>query len=186
VPLISSRPPTIDIDIVSVPVRLCLPNNLLYLDKDEVFGELDDRTTKILVSMGREKGINFQIYCRSVARTTILGKRKNHKGIPQGSRFLMNVVLYGPDELYNVVGKYLTKCGIHLQDPQCDRDLVYRNPHVLFESEGVVMTSSLREICNPSAVEDMINEEDIFSKLSSDDHLSLTEAPDAIQTILYR
>lgn len=97
----------------------------------------------------------------------------------------MNVVLFGPTELCGVVGKYFEKCGIHLQDPQCDRDVPYQNPHILFESNEVVMTSSLTQTDTPADVENVINQEDIFSKLCNDDHLYLTEAPDAIQTSLY-
>jgi hypothetical protein len=185
VPVTSKKSPTLDLDAKSIPVRLCAPSSLYYLESDELFGELDERTSKILVSVGGEKGVNFQINCRSVARSAFLGKRKTKKGALQGSQFLMNVTLFGPEELFDVVGKYFAKCGIHLQDPQCDRDVVYRNPHILSDSKEVVMTSSLVRRDDPLDVEIMIEEVDVFSKLCSDDHLSLTEAPHAIKTPLY-
>jgi hypothetical protein len=186
VPITSNQPALLSIDTISIPARLCLPSSIFYLDKDEALGELDERTAKILVSIGREKGINFQIYCRSVARGAFLGKKKTKKGAIPGSQFLMNIVLFGPEELCEVVGKYFAKCGIHLQDPQCDRDVVYHNPHILSKNEKVVMTSSFSQRDSSADDENMICEEDIFSKLSNDDHLPLTEAPDAIQTRLYR
>lgn len=98
----------------------------------------------------------------------------------------MNVVIFGPADLCDVVGKYFTRCGIHLQDPQCDRDVVYLNPHIFSRDEHMVRTSSFAQMDAVVDVENMINEEDIFSSLSNDDHLSLTEAPDAIQTPLYK
>jgi hypothetical protein len=49
----------------------------------------------------------------------------------------------------------------------------------------MVMTSSIQQRGTPLHIENITTEEDVFSKLCNDDHLSLTEAPDAIQTPLY-
>ena len=97
----------------------------------------------------------------------------------------MNVTVFGPADLGDVVGKYFAKCRMHLQDPRSDRDVIYRNPHILAEDDDVVMTSSLLKSDAVADVEDMISEEDLFSKLSSDDHLCLTEASEDIKTPLY-
>lgn len=184
-PVISNQPPALDIDTVSVPLRLCPPNDLFHVDRNEAFGQLEDRTAKIFVSIGRHKGINFEIHCRGVTRTAIAGKKTTKKGAAQRCQYLMNVIVFGPAGLGDVVGKYFAKCRMHLQDPRCDRDVIYQNPHILAEETDVVMTSSLSKSDAVADVENMISDEDLFSKLSNDDHLCLTEAPGEIKTPLY-
>lgn len=101
----------------------------------------------------------------------------------------MNVIIYGPIELCEPVGGYLSKCGTFLQDPlQCERDVVYVNPHILAESTETVMTSSLiAEHANSQVeVETVAGPKDLFSELSNDDHLQLTATPSALATSLYR
>lgn len=181
----SNQPPTLDIDTVSIPVRLCPPNDLFHVDRNEAFGQLEDRTAKIFVSIGRHKGINFEIHCQSVIRTAIAGKKTTKKGAAQRCQYLMNVNVFGPADLGDVVGKYFAKCRMHLQDPRCDRDVIYQNPHILAEQDDVVTTSSLSKSDALADVENMISEEDLFSKLSSHDHLCLTEASGEIKTPLY-
>jgi hypothetical protein len=98
----------------------------------------------------------------------------------------MNAIIYGPDELCDAVGRYLTKCGIYLQDPlSCDGDYKYSNPHILSRTEEIVMTSSLINLNLAADAEQLALSEGLFAELSADDHLSLTEAPDAINTPLY-
>jgi hypothetical protein len=98
----------------------------------------------------------------------------------------MNTIIYGPAELSDPVGQYLTKCGVYLQDSlDCDRNVPYSNPHILSRSDEIIMTDSLASLVSVPEVEKVIAQEDLFSELSSDAHLALTDAPDAISTPLY-
>lgn len=102
------------------------------------------------------------------------------------SQSLINAIIYGPEELCEPVGEYLTKCGIFLQDPlQNDRDVAYRNPHLLSGTEEVVLISEIAIDSSDSQAKGLDNPHDLFSELSKDDHLSLTEAPCAVCTELY-
>ena len=98
----------------------------------------------------------------------------------------MNTIVYGPEELCDAVGTHLTKCGVYLQEPlNCDRDVQYLNPQVLSRVKEMVKTSSLMTLNETPEEEKVISSEDLFFELSSDAHLSLTEAPESIETPLY-
>jgi hypothetical protein len=59
------------------------------------------------------------------------------------------------------------------------------NPHILSRTEEIVTTFSLASFNDTLEIEKLISQEDLFSELSSDSHLALTDAPDAIETPLY-
>jgi hypothetical protein len=162
------------------------PNRLFQNDRDQPFGETDDRTAKILTNLLREGGIAFQMYCRTINRRAAQGKKGSRKVGVNELQYVMNTILYGPEDLCDAVGAYLTKCGVYLQDPlDCDRDVQYLNPQVLSRVNEVVKTSSLMTLNETPEEEKIVSSEDLFFELSSDDNLPLTEAPDAIGTQLY-
>lgn len=126
------------------------------------------------------------MYSRNTSKRPILGAKGNKKSGSRISQSLINAILYGPEELCEPVGEYLTKCRIFLQDPlQNDRDVVYRNPHILSRTEEVVLISELAIETSESQAKGLDNPHDLFSELSKDDHLSLTEAPYVVCTELY-
>lgn len=147
---------------------------------------MDHRTAKILVNLLKEEGIAFQMYCRTINRRAAQGKKGSRKIGSNELQYVMNTIIYGPEHLCDAVGSYLTKCGVFLQEPlDCDRDLQYLNPQVLSRVTEIVRTSSLRSLNETPEEENIVSNEDLFFELSSDDHLSSTEAPDAIETPLY-
>lgn len=174
-------------DTSRIPVTFRRPNQIYHIERDTIFGELDDRTAKILSSLGAEEGICFQIYCRTINRRAAPGKKGSRKPGTNELQYVMNTIIYGPEDLCDEVGLYLAKCGVYLQEPvECDRVVLYSNPQFLSRTGGRIMTNELRSL-NPSAdLKKIIAQDDIFSELSCDDHLSLTDAPEEIETQLYR
>ncbi len=155
-------------------------------EREQAFAEFDDRTAHIFTNLLKEQGVNFQIYCRTINRRAAQGKKGSRKVGSNELQYVMNAIVYGPEDLCDAVGGYLTKCGIYLQEPMnCDRDVQYLNPQVLSRSKELVMTFSLMNLNDRPDEENILSCEDLFFQLSSDDHLSLTEAPDAIGTPLY-
>jgi SWI/SNF-related matrix-associated actin-dependent regulator of chromatin subfamily A3 len=138
------------------------------------------------VNLLAEDGVHIQMYSRNTGKRPILKVKGSKKSGSRISQSLINAIIYGPEELCEPVGEYLTKCGIFLQDPvQNDRDVVYRNPHILSRSEEVVLISELTIETSDSQAKGLDNPQDLFSGLSKDDHLSLTEAPRSVYTELY-
>jgi hypothetical protein len=158
---------------------------LFQRSRSSQFGELDDRAAKILANL-RSEGIEFQIYCRAINRRAAQGKKGARKVGANELQYVLNAIIFGPEELCDDVGLYLTKCGVYLQDPlHCDGDYRYSNPHILSRSEEIIMTSSLLALNASPNVEQVTLSADLFADLSADDHLPFTEAPAAINTPLY-
>jgi len=163
------------------------PNQLIESGKTSMFGELNDRTAKILSNLESEEGMSFQIYCKPTNTRARSIKKGARKGAGSEVQYVMNAIIYGPEDLYDAVGEYLTKCAVCLQTPiSCDRDVPYQNPQILRRARDVIMTSSLLENTTTD-VEQVVVSDGLFAELtkSSDDHLALTDAPDAIATPLY-
>jgi SWI/SNF-related matrix-associated actin-dependent regulator of chromatin subfamily A3 len=126
------------------------------------------------------------MYFRNTSKRLILKAKGSKKSGSRISQTLINAIVYGPEELCEPVGEYLTKCGIFLQDPvQNDRDVVYKNPHILSRSEEIILISELVIEASDNQAKGLDSSQDLFSQLSKDDHLSLTEAPSAVHTGLY-
>jgi hypothetical protein len=138
-----------------------------------------------MANLGSE-GIKFQISCRTINRRAASGKKGSRKVGANEAQYVMNTIIYGPKELCDAVGSYLTKCGVYLQDPlNCDGDYIYSNPQFLSRTEETIMTSSIKNLNETTDVEQLALNEGLFAELSADDHLALTEAPDAINKPLY-
>lgn len=149
------------------------------------FGELDDRAAKIMANL-RSEGVEFQTYCRAINRRAAQGKKGARKVRANELQYVLNAIVFGPEELCDDVGLYLMKCGVYLQDPlHCDGDYRYSNPHILSRSEEIIMTSSLLTLNASPDVEQVTLSADLFADLSADDHLLFTEAPAAINTPLF-
>jgi hypothetical protein len=150
------------------------------------FGKLEERTAKIFANLLTEQGIAFQMYSQNVGRKPTSKVKGGKKCGSRTSQSLINVIIYGPAELCEPVGEYLTKCSIFLQDPvQSDRDVFYKNPHILSRAEKPILISELSIATADVQVQEFDTSQDIFSQLSNDDHLTLTEAPSDIRTELY-
>jgi SWI/SNF-related matrix-associated actin-dependent regulator of chromatin subfamily A3 len=148
---------------------------------------LNGHMAKILSSIGSEDGIQLQIYCRTINHRAARGKKGSRRPGDNELQYVMNTIIYGPEDLHDSVGDYALSCGIFLQDPvDCDRNVFYSNPQVLCRSGERLMTYDLASLNRAPEIEKFISQDDIFSKLSSDDYLPLTEAPDTIRTTLYR
>ena len=185
-PITASQSSLMTFDTPIIPLFFLRPQHLYQAGREQLFGALDERSAKILSNLSSEQGITFQIYCRTINRRAAQGKRGGRKPGANELQYVMNTIIYGPIELCDPVGEYLSKCGVYLQDPlNCDRDVVYSNPQVICRTTEVVMTSSLVSQNAAPEVEKVISREDLFSELCSDDHLSLTDAPDAVSTPLY-
>jgi SWI/SNF-related matrix-associated actin-dependent regulator of chromatin subfamily A3 len=177
----------VDFDHSKISLSFQKPNSLRRIDQDCLFGELDSHIAEIISSIDSKDGIRLQIYCRTINRRAAQGKKGSRKTREKECQYVMNTIIYGPENLHNNVGDYLAACRIYLQDPiDCDRNVQYSNPQFLCRAGGRVMTYEFASLNAAPRVEKIISQDDIFSQLSCDDYLSLTEAPDPINTTLYR
>lgn len=174
----------------SLKLQFNPPNSLYLLETGEYFGCLEERNAEILATLAAEGSIFFQSYANDSSRRSKIKSMKGKKVAQSDLQYLMNAIIYGPLDLSQSVGDYLSKCKMFLQDPvRCDRNVRYQNPHVLSRTEDIIMTSSLSGKDADVAVQDVVTvdaPQDLFSQLSDDGDLNMTDTPDALGTPLYK
>lgn len=133
------------------------------------------------------------MYCYCQTRTAV-PKADNPR--PNGKRggtayqsWGLNIILYGPPELEEAMGQFLSQQRMYLQDPlHCDRNVPYRNPHIVPpEDESILMTGSLKEPLGNLEIERLDAGPDLLARLMTDEvPLPETEGPNIVKTPLFR
>jgi hypothetical protein len=142
-PIFSSGSGLSTVTSSSLDLQFSPPNSLNLLEGGE-FGCLEERIAVILATLAAQTGIRFQTYAYVIKRRARTKHMKGKKTGQYDLQYQMDAIIYGPEELCEDVGEYLARCDMFLQDPhQCDRDVPYRNPHVLRLSQEATMTCSL-------------------------------------------
>ncbi|TVY43285.1 putative ATP-dependent helicase [Lachnellula subtilissima] len=188
IPIAASCSGMMIMDASMIPLDFVRPNQLHEIGRNSAFGELNDRVAGIIANIDMEQDIKFQIYCKATNKRASIIKKRTRKPGANELQYVMNAIIYGPEELCDPVGEYLTKCGICLQSPLlCDRDVPYQNPQVLCRAKELVMTFTLRDNNSTTEFVKAAISDGLFSPLTSnvDDHLEVTEAPGVIITPLY-
>ena len=191
----------------NIPVRLidCLdaPNRFLVVfESPDILRAQDSSANQILHVENSEdayiltqlKNINevkTQSYCHARTMINPLNKlRRNGRGDGVLRRtWVLNTILYGLPDLEMIIGKFLARHNMHLQDPlHCGRNVPYRNPHMISPEDGkTIMTGSLEQELGNLHVEALESGPDLLSKLMKDEvPLAESEAPHTVKTRLFR
>lgn len=96
-----------------------------------------------------------------------------------------SVIIYGPLDACEDVGRFCQVCEIYLQDPTgCDRNVPYRNPHRMWSpSDPVRMTFDMGSMEMHTNTTTIITENPLDTIFSSD-HLMEFDTPALLQTTL--
>jgi SWI/SNF-related matrix-associated actin-dependent regulator of chromatin subfamily A3 len=124
--------------------------------------------------------VSLEIYCRG--RHTIAAQRRKSTEARINYELLVNI--YGKAYMFERVGKFFEAAKIYLKDSVCcARDVPYKNPHILAEENGIIMTSSLK---SRQQLETFTAPGDIFDHLLLTDCLPEAQTPQALRTTLHR
>jgi hypothetical protein len=137
---------------------------------------------------------DLQLFCLAKAHvakahgTKVDGGVAGRKGNRQmKSEIILCVNVYGPRDIADGVGEFFTQCGMHLQGPEhCDRDVLYYNPHLLWNDEEPVTTLSLASTFTPLDIEQIEKKPDLFELLRNEEPLLETDTPALLSTTLHR
>jgi hypothetical protein len=156
--------------------------------KTSVYGTVDELPSQVIREL-QDVGCILQIYgeyCK-LGNQASLGALRSGSG-NSGTGEELKIIIYGPSEMFNTLGSWLSDRRLFLQDPlNCEMDVPYKNPHLLCEDEDdTVMTFELSQRLNLMSIERIDVRPDLFELLNEDRHLPQTEAPKAISTPLYR
>jgi SWI/SNF-related matrix-associated actin-dependent regulator of chromatin subfamily A3 len=134
--------------------------------------------------------ITMQLYCHSSLEfphqsSSHALKSRTRRVCPTWS---LNVILYGAAAVGNVISQYLSKNRIYLQDPvDCERDVLYRNPHIILKGGEVVVTSSFKTPLTRIEIERFNVRPDLLAELMAEQTPLLEmEPPPSLTTKLFR
>jgi hypothetical protein len=142
-----------------------------------------------LKDLGSVGDVRTQLYCHSklLSRPGALARRKGRSDTPV-REWSLNIIIYGPEDLAEAVGKYFSNSRISLQDPmRCDRSTLYRNPHVFPPESGEdIWTDTFDTPQGNLEIETVESGPDLLAQLMQEGiKLPESEAPAIIKTSLF-
>ena len=181
-------------DTASFHVYLGTGSEALQLQKScgTVVGELNPHYSKILRVLQNAESIELQTLVvpsplphASPRQTTNRGRKAGQVKVTSPT---LSVILYGPMDLFESIGDFLSQCSEYLQPPlRCDRNVLYYNPQSLGGRKGdPQMTFQLQGELSLSGVETMTQGVDPSAALETEDLNPEMEAPAAVKSSLYR
>ncbi|OCL02270.1 hypothetical protein AOQ84DRAFT_382836 [Glonium stellatum] len=173
-----------------IPVFLNGPSGQVFL-KDSIteVATVEESTLSMLNTLLEEKDLYLRFSCSTAPDSSILcNKSRSTKRAKHSSKIstYLSVIVYGPGELFDDVGKFLDSNELYLQDPYgCDRNVRYRNPHRISGRDPIVpMTFGLRPLAFSHG--ETLNPCDILADFESDETLPESESPPALKTALHQ
>ncbi|TPX07805.1 uncharacterized protein E0L32_010492 [Thyridium curvatum] len=169
------------------PVFFRSPETFAGIDDSSLSGKVETSFVHIVQSLQDETRINLQVTCM-VQQSDCQAKRpRKYLSVP----CCLQIILYGPIELYNDIGTFFEEHGFFIQDPKgCNRNVLYCNPHRLPSLDCGLFpwTSDLEFRPVPVAFEiaDFASRPELLEILDSQEDLPLTPQSPSIRTQLAR
>jgi hypothetical protein len=152
-------------------------------------GTVNDRMGKIVQALEAVSDFKLQLFCKVEYGSTNSGKG-NRKNQNQKTELIsvLCVIIYGPLKMSEDFGVWASKWSLYLQDPSnCDRNVPYRNPHLMSPVDEVpLMTFQLETPRISLQVDQVSNRLDPLALLRSEYILPETEPPSIVDTPLLR
>jgi SWI/SNF-related matrix-associated actin-dependent regulator of chromatin subfamily A3 len=149
-----------------------------------IIGKIEDRSAQILQTLHEDSSLDMQIV---LAQRRVVKPPKRRFGQALNA-MLFSVILYGPENIAEDVGQFCQDCDIYLQDPhdhECDRNVVYDNPHCLSSSDGQRrMTFELYRHSGDAVITE-VHRTDTLEALIAPRWLGEISTPSALQTDLF-
>ena len=174
-----------------VPVVFREPNFLFTEGHNSIHFDIKCTAhARILRELNGLEEVTLQTYCYSrlelPLRTSLQSSKRR---ATKGARvWRLNVVIYGTIDLAEIVGGYLSKNRVYLQDPiDCDKNVPYQNPHIVSTGAEIVMTDSFKTPPATVEIERLTVGPDLLARLMEKQrHLPPTEPPSAVITSLFQ
>ncbi|KAK3989051.1 SNF2 family N-terminal domain-containing protein [Cladorrhinum sp. PSN332] len=178
----TSLPPTTS----SHAVRLKNSQDFVSAADPTIEGKIDLDYTGVISDLLEEPDIEMEVKVSSVEQASSKGKKSRVQGPLR--RCKLNIVLYGPLELFEDVGAHFQERDIFLQDPVgCERNVRYCNPHRLppVNSISPVLTAHLSSstVQDPE-IQNIAPLPELLDILNSQEDLAEAVQPPSIRTSL--
>lgn len=125
----------------SDPVSLLiLPGGELLFPPNSSAIDLVGNGKEILRVLWQDGTLQLQVMLHPSSKTTTTQKRNTN----DTHTLPVSIIVYGPIEAFEHVGRFFDECELFLQDPfGCDRNVPYHNPHRLTSNDAPRMTFEL-------------------------------------------
>ncbi|KAM3087188.1 hypothetical protein ACMFMG_001292 [Clarireedia jacksonii] len=166
------------------PVFLNEHNEHLRRADTSIYGTLSERSARIIRAL-QAAGCATQLYCHG--GYSVPPERCELYG-GKGIVVICCVILYGLNYISEDVGSWLSKYGLFLQDPvHCDRNVLYHNPHILYEdNHEPVMTFSFSFHAPSAHMEVLKVAPNLFELLNQERILPEAQQPSLVTTLLHK
>lgn len=152
-----------------------------------LIGELEHWTANILETLRQEGHVDLQYrITRQVGKN---GRSDLFGRIAKARPLELSVILYGTGEYLRLVGDFLERCDLYLQDPSgCNSNVRYRNAQSLWalNDSDIRMTQDIVPTLVSQTFDPFQNPLDLLADLEYENELPEAEQPLALQTQLYQ
>ncbi|KAI1501806.1 SNF2 family N-terminal domain-containing protein [Biscogniauxia marginata] len=117
-----------------------------------------------------------------------VGRGKSQRSLASSRRFSLNIIIYGPFELFEDIGSFFQDHDIFLQDPVgCERNVRYCNPHRLpfLDTTLTKFTYDLaKQPAHVVEMDDVDSRPELLDILNSQEDLAEASQPQSVRTTL--
>lgn len=151
------------------------------IDDTSIKGRIDLDFVNVMNACCGNEDLTLHVICYADATQSSIA--------PRSTACRLNMILFGPQSLFDDVGSFFEEYNLFLQDPVgCSWNVLYRNPHRLSTETGPdIWTFDLDKEC-----ENSFNIENTQTRLESADILNSqhdwaeTQQPGSIRTMMQR
>lgn len=167
------------------------PNTITLIGHSSFEFEIPSPTyIKIITELNELEEIDLQFCCYSrLELPPPAAHLSNKRRYVKSCRvWRLNIIIYGTVALEDTVGRHLSKHRAYLQDPvDCERNVLYRNPHMISNSGNIVTTDSFATRETRVEIERLNVGPDLLAQLMAEQTtLEETEPPSIVTTPLFR
>ncbi|KAF4984797.1 hypothetical protein FZEAL_88 [Fusarium zealandicum] len=179
---------TSGLSIRSHPIRFADPECFVGLDSSDFNGKVSPDHTHVMDGIMGEDALELEANSTIVEESAkCIARNKSYRmpGFPV--QCTMEIILYGPMEIFEDIGAFFQEYDICLRDPvNCKRNVPYCNPHWFSVAPSIPrFTFDLKtEVTKPPLVVDVDTHPELLDILNSQEDLVETEQPRSIRTKL--
>ncbi|KAE9982043.1 hypothetical protein EG327_005975 [Venturia inaequalis] len=171
----------------SAAVQLLSCSTFIVAGQTKVQGSIDTASSQLLQALLDEPVIDLQVLCEISPLAANVSKSQARARSRMPCKIA--IIIYGPNNLFEDVGKFFEEHGICLEDPNgCDRDVLYRNPHRMTCSDASECVLTL-ELDTPTIATKLIHlpvTKDLLEDFNNSEDLAEAPQPIGLNTKLVR
>lgn len=148
--------------------------------------EPSSRTLEILDSLRDVSEVLVELSATRVEDKQTRSTATPVKSLPLACKFALAVIIYGPKEVADDVGDWLSIMRLHLQTPySCRLDVPYCNPHKMTDTSAALIMTSQLSAKAVSAQNSLTCDESIIQKLYTTRSFERASQPALLRTQLH-